>query len=64
MHLEARLLDVQVLVETGALAPLRDERQLRLGRAAHEQQDVDVPRLPAARTSSRKTQASTLEQYM
>ena len=46
INLERRLVDVQVLVQTEALAPLRDNGELRARRASHEQQDVRVPRLP------------------
>ena len=42
---EGRLQHVQVLVQRRALAPLRHDGQRRLRHAAHEQQDVAVPRL-------------------
>lgn len=45
-HLKLGLDDVQVVVEAGALAPLRDDGQLGLGGVAHEQQDVDMPCFP------------------
>ena len=45
-HVELGLRDVDVLVEAGALAPLRDDRQVRLRRTAHEQQDVHMSRFP------------------
>ena len=48
-HLVVGLLDVQVLVQAAALAPLRDDGQVVLRHVAHEQQDVDMTRLPANR---------------
>lgn len=42
-HLELGLLDVQVLVEAAALAPLRHYRQVVLRHVPHEEQDVHVP---------------------
>ena len=38
------LVHVNVLVEAGALAPLGHDGQVRPARAAHEQQNVHVPR--------------------
>ena len=37
---------MQVVVEAGALAPLRDYGQLGLGGVAHEQQDVHMTGFP------------------
>lgn len=48
-HVEACVGHVQVVVETGALAPLCDDSKSRPGHEAHEQQDVDVTCLPAGR---------------
>lgn len=45
-HLKLGLDDVQVVVEAGALAPLGDDGQLRLGGVAHEEQDVHVTGFP------------------
>lgn len=45
-HLELGLQDVEVVVQTGALAPLGDYGQLGFGGVAHEQQDVHVTRFP------------------
>lgn len=42
-HLELGLLDMQVLVEAAALAPLRHDRQVVLRHVPHEEQDVHVP---------------------
>lgn len=44
-QLELGLEHVQVLVEAGALAPLRDYREHSFAHAPHEQQYVDMPRL-------------------
>lgn len=44
-HGEGSLEHVQVLVQRGALAPLRHDGQRRRRHAAHEQQDVAVPGL-------------------
>lgn len=48
-HVEACVRHMQVVVEAGALAPLCDDGKARPGHEAHEQQDVDMTRLPAAR---------------
>lgn len=45
--LEVCLQDVDVLVEAAALTPLGHDGQVVLRHVAHEQQDVDVPGLPA-----------------
>lgn len=45
VELELGLTDVHVLVETAALAPLRDNGQRWLRHAAHEEQYVAVSRL-------------------
>ena len=49
-HLKLGLDDVQVVVQTGAFAPLGDDGQLRLGGVAHEQQDVHMTRFPGKHT--------------
>lgn len=46
--------DVQVAVEAAAFAPLRDDGEVRLRHEAHEQQDVDVARLPAKKKVPRE----------
>lgn len=45
---------MQVAVKAAALAPLRDDGEVRLGHEAHEQQDVDVARLAARDRPSRE----------
>lgn len=52
--LEVGLQDVDVLVEAAALAPLGHDGQVVLRHVAHEQQDVDVSRLPATRGAKMK----------
>lgn len=49
-HFKLGLNDVQVVVQTGAFAPLGHNGQLRLGGVAHEQQDVHMTRFPGANT--------------
>lgn len=39
--------DVQVTVKAAAFTPLSDDGKVRLRHEAHEQQDVDMARLPA-----------------
>lgn len=51
-HLELGLDDVQVVVQTGAFAPLGHDGQLRLGGVAHEKQDVHMTRFPGANAQS------------
>lgn len=54
-HVEASVGHVQVVVEAGALTPLRDDGKSRPGHEAHEQQDVDVTGLPTGREGSTRT---------
>jgi len=48
VELRCRVGDVQVSVQTAAVAPLRDDGEVGLGHVAHEEQDVDVASLPAS----------------
>lgn len=48
-YLEVCLQDVNVFVEAAALAPLGHNGQVVFRHVAHEQQDVDMSCLPAAR---------------
>lgn len=48
-HVEACVSHMQVVVEAGALTPLCDDGKSRPGHEAHEQQDVDMTRLPVGR---------------
>ena len=45
-HFKLGLADVQMFVETGSLAPLCHDCQVRLRRTPHEQQDVHMPSFP------------------
>lgn len=43
-------------VEAASLAPLRDDCKVRLGHVAHEEQNVDVTGLPAAKKNKKQTE--------
>ena len=64
VHLKVRLYHMEVLVEGGAIAPLRYYGDLGQGSPAHKQQDVSVPCFSEMNRSEQTVKISINVQFL